>query len=164
MDSKEIKLYAFCVPENYTSAKELVINIDKSLKSIFDVTWHIGKMLYEYEPFENPYESRREYRFHFGGNTPSAFIDYLTDYVNKINPNISLRFNWLSQGRDTTDKEIYTFINTFIFCQRYRHLGNRVSLFVSDDILTVYLNETNRLGHLDTAPEDYVYTEIDEFK
>ncbi|MDQ8934845.1 hypothetical protein [Acinetobacter rudis] len=153
--SKFNQLYAFFCAEDSSTKNELVINLDNTLSSIGEVTQYIGSIVYKDYPDDNPIMGRCN-QYYFGGTSPDGFRDCLMSYLELINTNISLRFNIRSLGADVTDKECYIFLYTLATCMFDFDFDSRLKVYVSKDILEIYLKESDRLLVLDTDPSDYV--------
>lgn len=151
----EFKLYAFFCAEHYEKNIPIIeIMIDKSLNFIGDITDFIGQHVYKDYPHDNPIISG--YKYYFGGTSPDAFFDCLTDYLNLRNKNVMLRLNILSKGNEITDKELFLFLDTIATAMLHYEYDSRLNVFVSKEILNIYLRESKRLLDLDTHPDDFV--------
>lgn len=146
-------LYAFFCAENHVQEAELItIDIDQMQRTIYEVYYHIGKHAYKDYPDDNPIFSGDKY--YFGGN-PDGFNDCLIDYLDLRRKDVTMRINIFSQGEDVSDKELYLLLYILASAMANYEYDSRLQVYVSKEIMVVYLRELHRFSHLDTKPEDY---------
>lgn len=149
---REETLYSFFCAKNIdTCFKVLEIEIDQSLKTIYNIYYHVGREVYNNQPYENSINPSDKYFF---GASPDGFRDCLMDYLEIRETNISLRLNIKSVGENIVDKEIYMFLYILATCMLDFNFDSRLQVYVSKEILNIYLKEAERLLVLDTNPDD----------
>ncbi|MEQ1345900.1 hypothetical protein [Acinetobacter seifertii] len=151
----ELKLYTFfCAEYQEINTSIIEVIIDRSLNFIGDITEYIGQHVYKDCPYDNPIFSGNKY--YFGGTSTDAFFDCLTDYLNLRNKNVMLCLKILSKSEGVTDKELFLFLNAIAIAMLSYNYDSRLKVYISKEILDIYLKESKRLLDLDTHPDDFV--------
>ncbi|MEQ1086732.1 hypothetical protein [Acinetobacter seifertii] len=150
----ELKLYTFfCAEYQEINTPIIEVIIDRSLNFIGDITEYIGQHVYKDYPYDNPIFSGNKY--YFGGTSADAFFDCLTDYLNLRNKNVMLCLKILSKSEGVTDKELFLFLNAIAIAMLSYDYDSRLKVYISKEILDIYLKESKRLLDLDTHADDF---------
>lgn len=120
------------------------------MQEIYD---YVGKCVYGDFPEKNPIYSNSYY---FGSNS-SAFSDCLSSCFYCIDDK-KLRFEIKNFNNKINKKEIYVFLQSFLWTNVYFDYENRFQVVISKDIMKIYLEEADRLSWLDIN-EEYVFDE-----
>ncbi|ONN57351.1 hypothetical protein AC057_08775 [Acinetobacter genomosp. 33YU] len=62
----------------------------------------------------------------------------------------------LSKNEGVADKELFLFLNAIAIAMLSYDYDSRLKVYISKEILDIYLKESKRLLDLDTHPDDFV--------
>lgn len=141
--------FGFFCAEKANNLPEIVIVIDDKFKDMQEIYDYIGNCIYNACPEKNPIYPDSYY---FGSNI-SAFSDCLSSFFYYIN-NIILRFEIKSFNINISNKEIYIFLQSFLWVNVYFKYEDRLQVVISKDVMKIYLEEADRLSWLDVNTED----------
>lgn len=143
------QLFSFFCVEKSNNLSEIFIVIDDSFKDMQEIYDYIGKCVYGNFPEKNPVYSNSYY---FGSN-PSAFSDCLSSFFYCIN-DIILIFKFENFHTNISNKEIYVFLQSFLWLNVYFDYEKRLQVLISKNVMKIYLEEADRLSWLDVSAED----------
>lgn len=151
MSSK--KLYSLFGTEEYECSNELVFKVDRKLKTIYEIYSYFGEKIYnQYQCINTIFPENRTYL----GASPDGFSDCLTEFLDQLINSDSLRIEIVSKGEGISDNEIYIFLYILSSNMVNYNYESKLKVFVSKEILDIYLKESKRLLDLDTHPDDFV--------
>lgn len=151
MSSK--KLYSLFGTEEYECSNELVFKVDSKLKTIYEIYSYFGEKIYnQYQYINTIFPENRTYL----GASPDGFSDCLTEFLDQLINSDSLRIEIVSKGEGISDNEIYIFLYILSSNMVNYNYESKLKVFVSKEILDIYLKESKRLLDLDTHPDDFV--------
>lgn len=143
------QFFSFFCAKKENNLSEIIIVIDDSFKDMQEIYDYIGKCVYGNFPEKNPIYSNSCY---FGSN-PSAFSDCLSSFFYYIN-DVILIFKFENFNTDISNKEIYVFLQSFLWVNVYFEYETRLQVLISKDIMKIYIEEVDRLSWLDVSAED----------
>ena len=143
------QLFSFFCAEKANNLSEIIIVINDSFQDMQEIYDYIGKCIYGDFPEKNPIYSNSYY---FGSN-PSTFSDCLSSFFYYIDDK-TLRFEIKNFNNKINKKEIYIFLQSFLWINVYFDYEKRLQVLISKDIMKIYLEEADRLSWLDVNAED----------
>ena len=129
------------------------MKVDSTLKTIYEIYSYFGKEIYNQYHYINTILP--ENRSYFGVS-PDGFSDCLTEFLDQLINSDSLRIEIVSKGEGISDNEIYIFLYIMSINMVNYNYESKLRVFVSKEILDIYLKESKRLLDLDTHPDDFV--------
>lgn len=147
------KLYSLFGTEEYECSNELVLKVDSTLKTIYEIYSYFGKEIYNQYHYINTILPENTSYF---GASLDGFSDCLTEFLDQLINSDSLRIEIVSKGEGISDNEIYIFLYILSSNMVNYNYESKLRVFVSKEILDIYLKESKRLLDLDTYPDDFV--------
>lgn len=148
-----IKLYSLFGTEEYECSNELVLKVDSTLKTIYEIYSYFGKEIYNQYHYINTILPENTSYF---GASLDGFSDCLTEFLDQLINSNSLRIEVISKGEDVSNNEIYIFLYILSSNMVNYNYESKLRVFVSKEILDIYLKESKRLLDLNSEPEDFV--------
>ncbi|MDQ9040700.1 hypothetical protein RFH95_09680 [Acinetobacter nosocomialis] len=147
------KLYSLFCAEEYEYRNELVLKVDSTLKTIYEIYSYFGEKIYNRYQYINTILP--ENRTYFGAS-PDGFSDCLTEFLDQLINSDLLRIEIISKGEEISDSEIYMFLYILSINMVNYNYESKLRVFVSKEILDIYLKESKRLLDLDTHSDNFV--------
>ncbi|MEQ1345899.1 hypothetical protein [Acinetobacter seifertii] len=147
------KLYSLFGAEEYECSNELVLKVDSTLKTIYEIYSYFGEKIYNRYQYINTILPKN--RTYFGAS-PDGFSDCLTEFLHQLINSDSLRIEIVSKGEEISDSEIYMFLYILSINMVNYNYESKLRVFVSKEILDIYLKESKRLLDLDTHSDNFV--------
>jgi len=147
------KLYSLFGAEEYECSNELVLKVDSTLKTIYEIYSYFGKEIYNQYHYINTILTENTSYF---GASPDGFSDCLTEFLDQLINSDLLRIEIISKGEEISDSEIYMFLYILSINMVNYNYESKLRVFVSKEILDIYLKESKRLLDLNSEPEDFV--------
>ncbi|MEQ1067750.1 hypothetical protein ABLB96_14155 [Acinetobacter sp. XH1741] len=147
------KLYSLFGAEDYECSNELVLKVDSTLKTIYEIYSYFGKEIYNKYHYINTILTENTSYF---GASPDGFSDCLTEFLDQLINSDSLRIEVINKGEDVSNNEIYIFLYILSSNIMNYNYESKLRVFVSKEILDIYLKESKRLLDLNSEPEDFV--------
>lgn len=147
------KLYSLFGAEDYECSNELVLKVDSTLKTIYEIYSYFGKEIYNQYRYINTILPENTSYF---GASPYGFSDCLTEFLDQLINSDSLRIEITNKGEDVSNNEIYIFLYILSSNIVNYNYESKLRVFVSKEILDIYLKESKRLLDLNSEPEDFV--------
>lgn len=145
------KLYAFFCAEECKKNEELILRIDNNFKTIYEVYSYFSINIYNKYKYINSIIPENKLFF---GASPDGFSDCLTEFLDQ-NTNL-LRIEIIDKSTEISENEIYVFLHGLLANILNHDYDSKLRVFVSKEILNIYLRESRRLLDLDTHPDDFV--------
>lgn len=145
------KLYGLFCAENCYIEDEFVIRIDNKFNTIYEIYSFFGSQIYKKYKYIN---SIMPDRIGFFGGSPDGFSDCLTEFLSQSSKGAVLRIEIIDKGYEISEEEIYIFL--YILSSIMADYDSKLRVFISKEILDIYLKESKRLIDLDTDPNDFV--------
>ncbi|WP_284118116.1 hypothetical protein [Acinetobacter seifertii] len=101
------KLYSLFGAEEYECSNELVLKVDSTLKTIYEIYSYFGKEIYNQYHYINTILTENTSYF---GASPDGFSDCLTEFLDQLINSDSLRIEVINKGEDVSNNEIYIFL------------------------------------------------------
>lgn len=150
---KSQRLYSFLGIEEFGNRNELNLVVDSNLKTIYEIYSYFGEKIYNQYQYINTILPENTTYF---GASPDGFSDCLTEFLDQLINGDSLRIEIVSKGEGISDNEIYIFLYILSSNMVNYNYESKLRVFVSKEILGIYLKESKRLLDLDTHPDDFV--------
>ena len=147
------KLYSLFGAEEYECSNELVLKVDSTLKTIYEIYSYFGKEIYNKYHYINTILTENTSYF---GASPDGFSDCLTEFLDQLINSDSLRIEVINKAEDVSNNDIYIFLYILSSNIVNYNYESKLRVFVSKEILDIYLKESKRLLDLDTHPDDFV--------
>ncbi|MBZ6532274.1 hypothetical protein [Acinetobacter seifertii] len=147
------KLYSLFGAEEYECSNELVLKVDSTLKTIYEIYSYFGKEIYNQYHYINTILTENTSYF---SSSPDGFSDCLTEFLDQLINSDSLRIEVINKGEDVSNNEIYIFLYILSSNIVNYNYESKLRVFVSKEILDIYLKESKRLLDLNSEPEDFV--------
>ncbi|MCG5227147.1 hypothetical protein [Acinetobacter pittii] len=147
------RLYSFFGIEEFGNRNEFTLEVNSKLKTIYEIYSYFGEKIYKQYQYINTILP--ENRTYFGAS-PDGFSDCLTEFLDQLPNGDSLRVEIISKGDDISNNEIYIFLYILSSNMVNHNYESKLRVFVSKEILDIYLKESKILLDSDTHPDDFV--------
>lgn len=147
------KLYSLFGTEEYECSNELVLKVDSTLKTIYEIYSYFGKEMYNQYHYINTILTENTSYF---GASPDGFSDCLTEFLDQLINSDSLRIEVINKAEDVYNNDIYIFLYILSSNIVNYNYESKLRVFVSKEILDIYLKESKRLLDLNSEPENFV--------